>query len=400
MRKTVKRTAVAAMAGMLAVSCFAGCGEKKLDGSATVATVNGTAITMGTASLAARHQQAQIEAMYLQYFGAASGIWDDAVGDEEESYGEQTVSEVVENLEREELLRQKAPEYNVELTEEENAAIKEAAASFMEANTEETIAELAVTEADVITYLELATYQSKMTQALYDEVDVEVSDEEAQQCGFTYVSISIDEEELTEEDITKKKEQAQEILDKMKADPSADMGEIAKEVDETLSALTGTFDAVMPKDDEESTSSYPEDVIAALRGLEEGQMADEVIEAEGSLYIVRFDTENDEDATASKKESLKAEKQSEYYNSTVEEWMEAAEIKVDEKVLKTLKITDNHKFTIQYNTEEEDAETEVSDEEAETLEEPESEDAGEEVEETEVETIDETPEETPEETEE
>ena len=361
MKKTVKRTAVAAMAGVMAASLLTGCGEKKLDGSATVATVNGTEIKMGTASLAARYQQAQIEAMYLSYFGSASNIWDDAEEEGEESYGEQTVTQVVENLEREELLRQKAADYQVELTEEEENAIAEAAASFMEANTEEAIADLAVTEDDVKTYLELMTYQSKMTDALYEEANVEVTDEEAQQSGFTYISISTDDEELTEDDVAARKEQAQEILDKIKEDPSADMDEIAKEFDETYSALSGTFDANVSEDEEENSSDYPDEVIEVLRGLEEGQVADELIEAEGSIYIVRFDTENDEEATASKKESLKSEKESEYYNGKVDEWMEEAEITVDEKVLKNLKITDKHKYTIQYSADETE---EASDDEA------------------------------------
>lgn len=365
MKKTVKRTAVAAMAGVMAASLLTGCGEKKLDGSATVATVNGTEIKMGTVSLAARYQQAQIEAMYLSYFGSATNIWDDAAEEGEESYGDQTVTQIVENLEREELLRQKAADYQVELTEEEENAIAEAAASFMEANTEEAIADLAVTEDDVKTYLELMTYQSKMTDALYEEANVEVTDEEAQQSGFTYISISTDDEELTEDDVAAKKEQAQEILDKIKEDPSADMGEIAKEFDETYSALSGTFDANVSEDEEENSSAYPDEVIEVLRGLEEGQVADELIETEDSIYIVRFDTENDEEATASKKESLKSEKESEYYNGKVDEWMEEAEITVDEKVLKNLKITDKHKYTIQYSTDETDeASEEIIDEEA------------------------------------
>ena len=361
MKKTVKRTAVAAMAGVMAASLLTGCGEKKLDVSATVATVNGTEIKMGTVSLAARYQQAQIEAMYLSYFGSATNIWDDAAEEGEESYGDQTVTQIVENLERKELLRQKAADYQVELTEEEENAIAEAAASFMEANTEEAIADLAVTEDDVKTYLELMTYQSKMTDALYEEANVEVTDEEAQQSGFTYISISTDDEELSEDDVAAKKEPAQEILDKIKEDPSADMDEIAKEFDETYSALSGTFDANVSEDEEENSSAYPDEVIEVLRSLEEGQVADELIETEGSIYIVRFDTENDEEATASKKESLKSEKESEYYNGKVDEWMEEAEITVDEKVLKNLKITDKHKYTIQYSADETE---EASDDEA------------------------------------
>ena len=139
------------------------------------------------------------------------------------------------------------------------------------------------------------------------------------------------------------------------------MDEIAKEFDETYSALSGTFDANVSEDEEENSSAYPDEVIEVLRSLEEGQVADELIETEGSIYIVRFDTENDEEATASKKESLKSEKESEYYNGKVDEWMEEAEITVDEKVLKNLKITDKHKYTIQYSADETE---EASDDEA------------------------------------
>ena len=42
MKEMTKKTAVVAMAGIMAAGMLTGCGEKKLDGSKTVATVDGS----------------------------------------------------------------------------------------------------------------------------------------------------------------------------------------------------------------------------------------------------------------------------------------------------------------------------------------------------------------------
>ena len=216
----------------------------------------------------------------------------------------------------------------------------------MEANSEETIAELSVTEEQVKTYLELQTYKQRMYDAVMNEAKVEVTDEEANQSSFTYVSVSTSGEDLTEDDKKKKKEQAQEILDKMKEDPTGDMSEVAKGVDESYSALTGTFTTAESKEEDGDSAYYPKEVLEVLRGLKEGEMAPEVIETDTSYYVVRLDKELDEEATESKRESLESEKKTEYYTETTEKWLEDAEIKADDKVLETLKITDTHKFTM------------------------------------------------------
>ena len=62
MKKIVKNTTVAALAGVMAVGMLSGCGDK-VDGTKTVATVDGTDIPMGVLSLYAREAQAQTVAM-------------------------------------------------------------------------------------------------------------------------------------------------------------------------------------------------------------------------------------------------------------------------------------------------------------------------------------------------
>lgn len=347
MRRAAGRTAAAVLAGVLAAGMLTGCGEKKLDGTKTVATVNGTEIPMGVVSIAARQQQAQMDAMYASFTGSGVNIWD-TVADEKtgETYGEQAAKDTLKQVELMYIMKDKAADYKVEVTEEDEKAIAEAAKAFMEANSEETIAELSVTEAQVKTYLELQTYKQRIYNEIMDEAKVEVTDEEANQSSFTYVSISTSGEDLTEDDKKKKKEQAQEILDKMKEDPTGDMSEAAKAADESYNALTGTFTTAESKEEDGDSAYYPKEVLEVLRGLKEGEMAPEVIETDTSYYVVRLDKALDEEATESKRESLESEKKTEYYTETTDKWLEDAEIKADDKVLETLKITDTHKFTI------------------------------------------------------
>ena len=345
MKELAKRTAAAALAGVMMAGMLTGCGEKKLDGTKTVVTVDGTEIPMGVVSLAARHQQTQVEYMYKMYFGESS-VWDNVYDDESgETYGEETINSVLKDIELMYIMKEKAADYGAELTEEDEAAIAEAAAAFMEANSEETIETLAVTEDQVKTYLELQTYQQRVHDALRAEAEVEVTDEEANQSSFTYVSISTSSEDLTDEDKEKLKANAQEILNQMKEDPEADMDETAKAVDESYSASTGTFTA-HKSEDEEETSSYPAEVLDALREVKDGEMVDEVIETDTAYYVARLDLALDEDATESKRESLDSSKRDEYYTEITEQWLSDADIKVEEKVLDTLTMTDSHKFSM------------------------------------------------------
>lgn len=373
MKKSGKRTAAVALATVLAMGMLTGCGEKKLDSSAVAATVNGQEIQLGLVSLLARQQQAQTEAMYQSFMGGQAGsIWDDEA-EEGKTYGEQAVEGAAEQIELMYLLKEKAPEYQVEVTEEDQEAIAQAAADFMKANSEEVVEELAVTEEQVKTYLELRTYQDRMYKAIIAEADTNVDEKEAQQSAFTYVLVSTGED-MEEEEQDKKKEQAQEILDKVKADPSADMDEIAKEIDETYSDTTGTFSTNLAEEGEDedvTASTYPEEVLTALRTLEDGQVYEELVETDNGFYVLRMDQVFDEDATESKKESIIAERKTELYEETTEKWMDEAEIKTEKKVLETLKITDSHKFTIQMPTTEE-PEAEVT-EAPEVTEEPEAE---------------------------
>ena len=353
MKEMAKRTAVAALAGVMSVGMLTGCGSKTLDGTKTVATVDGTDIPLGVVSRYAREQQQQTTSMYLSFMGSADNIWDQTADEDSgETYGDQAVTSSLESIEKMYILKEKAADYNIELTDDDETAIADAASQFMAANSEDTIKELGVTEDQVKTLLELQTIQKKMYDPVVAEGNITVSDDEANQTTFTYVSISTSGDDVTDEDKETKKEQAQEILDKMKEDPTADMSEVAKNVDDSYSAVQGNFTTKEGEDDEEDSTgaAYPDEVLSVLRGLKDGEVADDIIETDTGYYVVRLDKINDEDATASKRESLQNSKESTYYTDTTNQWLDDADVKVVKKVLKTLKITDSHTFTAPTST--------------------------------------------------
>ena len=275
MKEMIKRTAVVTLAGVMAAGMLTGCGSKTLDGTKTVATIDGTDIPLGIVSLYARQQQEQTTAMYLSFMGSADNIWDTS-DDSGETYGEQAVDSSLKAVELMYLLKEKAADYNVEITDDEETAIADAASQFMSDNSEETIKELGVTEDQVKTLLELRTIQQKTHDSIVAEGNITVSDDEANQSSFTYVSISTSGDDITDDEKAEKKEQAQEILDKMKEDPTADMSEVAKEVDDSYSAVQGNF--TVKESDDEDSSAYPEEVLTVLRGLTEGEVASDIID--------------------------------------------------------------------------------------------------------------------------
>ena len=119
MKTMTKKTAVVALAGVMAAGMLTGCGEKELDGTKTVATVDGTEIPLGMLSLSVREGQAQAEAMYKSFMGGSDySIWG-TEAEEGKTYGEQAVEQALEDIELMCILKEKAADYDVEITEDD-----------------------------------------------------------------------------------------------------------------------------------------------------------------------------------------------------------------------------------------------------------------------------------------
>ena len=281
MKKSVKKAAVTALVCVTAAGMMAGCGNKKLDGTKIAVTVNKQEIPFGVVSLAARMQQAQAEAMYKMYLGGGSdmSIWSTKMGDDsDETYGENAVTTTVESIEKMCLEKEHASEYDVEITDDEQKALEEAAKNFIAANSEETIAELAVDEDMVKTFLELQTYDVKMKEAIEATADIKLDEKEYQQMAFSYASVRVSGDNLTDDDIKTNKENIQKFFDKVKEDPTADFSTLGDEISTDMTATSGTCPTYEEGDDSAANGdAYPDDVRNALRKLEEGDLNSELI---------------------------------------------------------------------------------------------------------------------------
>ena len=365
MNKAAKKITGALLAGALGAAFLTGC-SSPMDGTQPLLTSGEDTVTVGTGNLMLRMNQATMLSYYSMMGGSTTGLWSQDSGDGE-TYGDTTKASILDELENMLVQKQHAADYDVSISEEEQGKIEEAAQAFMDANTEETIQNLSVSQSDVETLLELYTYQTKMYDPMVADVDTNVEDSEAAQSRITYCRIDISDTQnedgtttpLTDEEKQEKKDQAQALLDKLQAsaDPaSADMDAFAKEVNEDLNAVDNTFG-----DDD---TLLDDKLKEAAKTLQDGQVYGEVVEGENAYFVVRMDSVLDREATDAEKENIVSERQQNAYNDLLNQWKDDADITVNNREWDKVTLTDNEQYTIkQPETEDttEDSSTDAGD---------------------------------------
>lgn len=321
MKVYYKALAATGLCAVLALG-MTGCGDKALDGSQTVATVGEKNMTLGEANFLLRYEQVEVEAYYESMLG--EGIYDMDLYGDGTTLGDNMKSDIITQMQEYYILEEKATEYGIELSEEESTAITEAATAFLEANGEDVQQQMTADQETIERVLTLMTVGTKTANAIAASADVTVTDEEAAQRGFAYISISkgSDEDALTEEEIQENKDKLELIAAGVAE--GADFTVLAEE--QELTANTGSYSA-------DNTGYYAEEMLTALDALSEGEVS-EVIETDTNLYLVQLTAELDEEATASRKQTLIANAQSDFYDTTMEGWKEEYPLNIVESVWK------------------------------------------------------------------
>ena len=329
-----KRLAILMLAGIMAVSALTGCG--KINDSQVVSTVDGDAITLGLANFYARMTQAQYETYYAGYLG--EDMWNNEAS-EGQTYEEYVKSNIIEQLQEMYLLEDHMEEYNVSLTDEEKAAISEAAKKFDETNDLDNKEKVSGTVENVERFLTLITINHKMEHAIEDTADKEVSDEEAAQKAMQYVCFSFDTED-EEGNTTEMTDKEKEVLKK----EAKEFAKGAKKADDFEAYATeNEYTAQSATFDKEESSAIPNELAVAADELKEGEVTD-VIETSDGYYVAKVTSLFDKDATEAKKETIIMQRKQEKYDEVVDGWKEKAEITLDEKAwakvdFKTLGVT-------------------------------------------------------------
>lgn len=318
-----KRLFALALAGVLAATTLTGCGSLK--GDETVATVDDTKIDADLANFFARYTQATYETYYSAYLG--EDMWNSDASDGE-TYEESVKSSVLKSLEDMILLEKHMDDYNVSITDEDKATIKETTQQFLDDNSLDDKNLVSGNKKTVNRALTLMAIQQKMRTAIQAGADTEVSDEEAAQKSMDYVFISYqtkddsgNSKDVSDDEKAQLKSQAEAIASGLKE--GGDLNALAEEQGATVQTLT--FD--------KDTTSPDADLIKAADALGEGESTD-VIETDKGCYVAKVTSLLDRTATDSKKSQIVQERQTKLYDDTVKKWRKKADIKVHKSVWK------------------------------------------------------------------
>lgn len=316
-----KKAMALILAGALCASVFTGCGINK---NATAATMKNQTVTMGVANFLCRYEQAAMEDLYKMYLGGSGStdnIWSKDLSGNGTTLEDSTKDQTMEELHEMYTLQQHMSDYNVEITDDDKAAIKEAAQKFISANSKEALDEMGATEDVVEEVLTLYTIRNKMKTAIEADADTNVSDEEANMRAYSMVSLDISEGS-DNADANKK------IADKMEAalkEDGATLDKVAQDNDQKVT--TGTYDA--------DNDTLDEDVKKALDGLKEGETSG-LIETSDKAYFVRIDKDTDEEATKQNRTTIINQRKDDLYQEVLSGWQKDDNWKVDEKAIKKI----------------------------------------------------------------
>lgn len=317
---SIKKIAALLLTGALCLSAFTGCGANPED---TVATLGEESVNFGVANFLLKYQKASVDDMYAMY----GMTWDTDLygnGVTLEDDFKDSAMQLIHDLYT---LKNHMDDYGVALTDEDKAAIEEAASAFLDANSKEAIEEFGATQEIVEEVLTLYTIQAKMYNAIIADANREVSAEEANMRGYSLVTINIAGEydesynyvEYTDAEVAVLKESAERMSELL-------LGKSLEAAAEELGfeVTTGAY----AKDD----ATLSEELLNAMNELKEGEVS-KMIETESALYFVRIDADTDETATENNRQSIIAEREAALYEEILTGWQENDGWTVDEAIV-------------------------------------------------------------------
>lgn len=329
MRRFCKRMWAAAVF-VLGVTLLAGCGSAvKPEAYATtpVATVGDETIYLDEANFYLRSDQYYYEMMYSYMYGT-SDIWNMEVS-AGVSMADNMRESVLATLRQTYVLCSHAGELGVSLSEADRAKVEETVDNSLEQSDPALLERMNMSRERMVEVMSRNALANRVWEAVVAAADTNVSDEEARCVGASYVLVPETAEAETQAegeaaaDAASPKVTAQEIYDAVRGGSS--LADAAAPY--TLTPAKGTY-FIGDTFEEGSLGAH------AL-ALSEGES--ELFKVEGiGWYVMVLDSEMDEAATDSRRDSIIAERQAAVFNETYPAWQDAAAFTVDEKVWKAV----------------------------------------------------------------
>ncbi len=307
MKAFMKRILSVVTIGVMTAATLAGCGNKGTAGASAASsdaavTMDQGSISMGEARLYAYVMRNQYEAYY------GSSIWDMEV-EEGVTLGDSMKDVITDQLVQMIILSSQAEDYGVSLNDEDNQAVEEYVENFKTNIGEDVMEKEGFTEDNIRSVVQKSTLAGKVSQAMFDAEEVELTDEEkadATCIKVQHILISTidttkkDDEgnnvDMTDEEkevyLAEQKEKAEEALARAKN------GEDFQALADEYSSENAGFEFSFDKNgyDPVNMSSMVEPFYTAAWQLGEGEISD-LVESQYGYHIIKCVSLNDEEAT-------------------------------------------------------------------------------------------------------
>ena len=324
MKFKFKKLAVLAATGLLTLSMVTGC-SSNINTDAIVATVGDENITLGVANFFARFQQGQYESFYAGMMGMTPDTMWTQMLTGVENYETSVKATIMDQLQDMVLISQHAEAYGVELSEADQADIESAADGFLANNSEEIVEIVSGQRANIIQFLQWFTVSQRVSEAMRQGVDENVSDEEAAQKAIEFVFVPYANTDEAGEVTQKTEEEIQDTLDTARTL----LTQVQENPDHDLSIFAAGFDVEVQDTtfDSESTSPNAELITAANELTEVGQLTD-IIETENGLFVAKLTSLLDREATDVRIQEIISGRQQDQFTSLLDQWREETEMTV------------------------------------------------------------------------
>ncbi|MDO4555717.1 MAG: peptidyl-prolyl cis-trans isomerase [Lachnospiraceae bacterium] len=321
MKKHINRILTAVMAFVMTAVLVTGCSlSSQSEQSKTLLfSYDGSDVYLDEAWVYAKIAQTGYESQYLSTFGDT--MWSMQISTDDDGNPitmEDMVKEnVIEQIKQVKVLNNKAEELKVSLTDDEKKTAADNAKTFADQEEGKAIFEETGANQDLMQKIyEENALASKVQQEVVKDVDTEVSDDEARQTTvykLVFETTETDSEtgavtDLSDSKKAAQKKKAEAALKEIKDGKTIE--EVAEEYELTDSA-NETYGA--------GESAGGDDFEKEMASMKDGDISDVLTTNEGYV-IAKLVAYTDEEATATQKETIVSERQSEAYQEKYEEW--------------------------------------------------------------------------------